>query len=105
MCVCSTCMMRPVADLNGATAHRFDIFRGHRIDPCRHLRAMLLDIGVYAMREGGQDLVHVSVDLVLVLNHTFLRAEQTLQVISIPTVFVRDEVQVAISERAKSLDL
>ena len=88
-----------------AALQRFHVFRGDAVDPGGHGGAVLLDVGIHPARETGENPVDLRINLIAVFDHGLLRAQQTLQVIAVPAIFVRDESQVPVAERWKALAL
>jgi len=72
-----------------------DVFWCYVIDPLRNRSAMLMDVCIYAARKRSQNLVNVRIDLVPVFDDALLGPQQALQIISVPTILMLEEMQVA----------
>jgi len=88
-----------------AALQRFNIFRCNSVDPCRDLRAVLCNVMIDASREGIQNPIGGALDFVLVFDNAFFRAEKPREIIPIPPVLVRTEVQVSASQCAEAPNL
>ena len=84
---------------------RFNVFGCHFVHPPGDLSAMLADEGIDSSGEGVEDRVDLPIDFVLPLHDTLQGAKQALQVVSIPAVFVGNELKVALPQGFKAENL